>query len=584
MGKVNTHQRLISQAKSGKPQFVGTVLFSFIAASLLLLQAAGLSSVISQVYLEKATARAVTPLIIGIAIVILLRGLCVWGSEITSNALAVRIKQGLRELTVAKLFHLGPAYLQEEQSGELATTINQGIESIDAYFSQFLPQVILAALIPLMILILVFPLDWITGLILLFTAPLIPFFLYLIGRATERVTGRQFETLQRMSAFFLDTLHALATLKIFGRSRERLEEVRKVNEDYRNATMTVLRVTFLSAFALELVATISTALVAVQIGLRLLNGGIAYQQALFILIITPEFYLPLRNLGLRFHAAMNGVTSAERIYAILDQPEINLTLTLKRGNQAERNLFRLDQIRIEFDHVSYHHHGQERSILQDIHFQIPSKKITALVGVSGVGKTTLSQLLLGFIRPVSGRILVNGNVFDEYPIDLWRSQISWVPQRAALFQDTLRANLLIANPDAAVSQIDIALKAAGLRAFIDSLPKGLETKIGEGGTRLSGGERSRLALARAFLRNVPFLIFDESTAYMDVELEKLIEESIVNLCKDKTALIIAHRLNTIRRADQVVVLAEGKVEAILQPRDYFKRYRNSIADHQWMDE
>ncbi len=318
---MNTHRELFRQSQKARVNLILTVLLSLAGVVFLLVQAGGISRVISEVFLHGAGLEAVKQILMGLVVVVLLRGLAVWGGEVASASLAVKVKQDLREMTLQKLFRLGPAYLEGEASGELTSTITQGIDSIDAYFSQFIPQVILAALIPLMILIIVFPMDWISGLTLLLTAPLIPFFLYLIGRATERVTGRQFMALSRMSAFFLDTLQALSTLKQFGRSRQRLEEVTGVNQEYRSATMAVLKVTFLSSLALEMLGTISTALVAVQIGLQLLHGGIPYEQALFILIITPEFYLPLRNLGLRYHAAMSGVGGAARIFSILAIPE-----------------------------------------------------------------------------------------------------------------------------------------------------------------------------------------------------------------------------------------------------------------------
>jgi ATP-binding cassette subfamily C protein CydD len=565
MGGMNTHRRLFREAGKSKLLLSGTVLLSLIGTGLLIAQSAGLSSIIASVFLGGKTLEQVTPVLLLLAGLILIRGFTIWGIEISASMLAVKVKQDLRNLVVEKVLRLGPTFLEGERSGEITSTLTQGIELIDSYFSQFIPQVILAGFVPLMILLIIFPMDWISGIILLFTAPLIPFFLYLIGKATERVTGRQFDALSRMSAFFLDTLYGLATLKIFGKSRQRLAEVERVNQEYREATLTVLRVTFLSALTLEIIGTISTALVAVQIGLRLLQGGIPYEQALFILIITPEFYLPLRNLGLRFHAAMNGVSSANRIFTILDHPEI--TTSPKKQNFPA---FFGRGIEVEFKSINFSHLEREMPVLRDVSFRIPKGKITALVGASGTGKTTLAQLLLGFIEPNSGEILINKAPLSEFSLEDWRRQITWVPQQAALFQDTILANLLVANPDAGMKAVEESTRKAEILDLIRSLPEGFLTRVGEGGARFSGGERNRLALARAFLRNAPLVILDEPTANLDSVMEYQLENAIRDLCEKKTVLLIAHRINTIRRADQVVILSSGSVEKIISPDEFIK--------------
>ena len=471
MGGMNTHRRLFREAGKSKLLLSGTVMLSLFSTGLMIAQAAGLSSVITSVFLGGKTLEQVTPFLLLLAGLIFVRGFTVWGIEVSSSTLAVKVKQDLRNLVVEKVLRLGPTFLQGERSGEITSTLTQGIELIDAYFSQFIPQVILAGFVPLMILLIVFPMDWISGIILMFTAPLIPFFLYLIGKATERVTGRQFEALSRMSAFFLDTLYGLATLKMFGKSRHRLDEVERVNEEYREATLTVLRVTFLSALTLEMIGTISTALVAVQIGLRLLQGGIPYEQALFILIITPEFYLPLRNLGLRFHAAMNGVSSANRIFIILDHPDLHPEIITPAKKQNLSGIFERG-IEVEFKSVNFSHLERDLPVLRNVSFRIPKGKITALVGASGAGKTTLAQLILGFIEPDSGEILINHTPLTEISLEDWRRQITWVPQQAALFQDSILANLLVANPDAGMKEVEESTRKAEIYDLIRSLPEG----------------------------------------------------------------------------------------------------------------
>jgi ATP-binding cassette subfamily C protein CydD len=569
MGGMNAHRRLFREAGKSKLLLSGTVLLSLIGTGLLIAQAAGLSSVIANVFLGGKTLEQVTPTLLLLAGLIFVRGFTIWGIEISSSTLAVKVKQDLRNLVVEKILRLGPTFLEGERSGEITSTLTQGIELIDAYYSQFIPQVILAGFVPLMVLLVVFPMDWISGIILLLTAPLIPFFLYLIGKATERVTGRQFEALSRMSAFFLDTLYGLATLKMFGKSRQRLAEVERVNAEYREATLTVLRVTFLSALTLEMIGTISTALVAVQIGLRLLQGGIPYEQALFILIITPEFYLPLRNLGLRFHAAMNGVSSANRIFTILDHPDLHPEIIIPAKKQNLSGIFEKG-IEVELKSVNFSHLERDVPVLRDVSFRIPKGKITALVGASGAGKTTLAQLLLGFVEPDSGEILINHIPLTEISLEDWRRQITWVPQQAALFQDTILANLLVANPDAGIKEVEESTRKAEIYDLIRSLPEEFLTRVGEGGARFSGGERNRLALARAFLRNAPLVILDEPTANLDSVMENKMENAIRDLCEKKTVLLIAHRINTIRRADQVVILSSGRVEKIISPDEFIK--------------
>ena len=571
---MNAHRELIRQSEKERSSLVITLLLSLAGVVLMIVQAGGISRVIADVFLGGADLGDVKPILVMLAVVIILRGAVVWGGEVSSASLAVKVKKNLRDLTLKKLFRLGPAYLEGEASGELTSSVTQGIESIDAYFSQFIPQVILAGVAPLMILFIVLPMDWISGLILLLTAPLIPFFLYLVGRATERVTGRQFTALSRMSAFFLDTLQALSTLKQFGRSQDRLREVSKVNQDYRTATMEVLKITFLSSLALEMLGTLSTALVAVQIGLRLLHGGIPYEQALFILVITPEFYLPLRNLGLRYHAAMNGVGAAGRIFSILAIPEMGHTSSGSANELLDgREKIPDPKICIEFRNVSYERGDRNEQVLENINCRFPANQVTALAGLSGAGKTTLTQLLMGFLIPKTGEILLNGSPLSKVQVESWRRQISWVPQQASLFEDTVLANLLAARGNASEKQVEEAARRAGMHDLISNLPDGYLTRVGEGGARFSGGERTRLAFARALLRESPVVVLDEPTANLDVELERTLQEVIRGLGSERTVILIAHSLNAIRLANQVIVLQDRTVKETISSEQYIQEQR-----------
>ena len=395
---------------------------------------------------------------------------------------AVKIKSNLREQLFNHILNLGPAYTRGQRTGELTTAAVEGIEALDAYYSQYLPQLVITALIPISILIVVFPIDLLSGIVMLVTAPLIPFFMILIGKGAEIVTQRQYQTLSRLSAHFLDSLQGLTTLKLFGQSKAHAKNIEKVSNQFRDTTLSVLRVTFLSALALELLATLSTAIIAVEIGFRLLYARMEFQEAFFILILAPEFYLPLRNLGARFHAGMSGTTAAKRIYEILDTPVISDQLPAISDQPTEQ----VNSIR--FENVSYIYPDETTPALDDITLEINAGQHIALVGASGAGKSTLVNLLLGFVQPTSGTITINQdhqmtNSRGASLVDGLRNSIAWVPQRPHLFHDTLDANIRLGGPNATKEEIIQAAKAAHLHEFIETLPEKYETVIGESGAR-----------------------------------------------------------------------------------------------------
>jgi ATP-binding cassette subfamily C protein CydCD len=504
--------------------------------------------------------------------VILCRAALVWGSELSAGWLALQVKQSVRQQLYERLQRWGPAYVRGERTGDLTATAMEGVESLEAYFSQYLPQLALAALVPLTILIFVFPLDWLSGLVLLLTAPLIPLFMILIGSVAQELTHRQWQTISRMSAYFLDVIQGLTALKILGRSRAQIQVIEQVNERFRLTTMSVLRVTFLSALVLELVATLSTAVVAVEVGLRLLYGRLAFEQALFVLVLAPEFYLPLRLLGTRFHAGMAGVAAAQRIFGVMETPipdsqttaaeqvpfAANSAQPLIAGDGALPQISSLPLSSLSFESVSYVYPG-ERQALRDVSFRMEANQKVALVGPSGAGKSTIAGLLLGFLQPQGGVIRVDGQPLSEISPKDWHSRLAWVPQNPYLFQGTLADNLRLARPGASQEALEQAARLANLDEFIQALPDGYETWIGERGIGLSGGQARRLALARAFLKDAPFLILDEATASLDPEQEGLIQQGMQRLLADRMVLMIAHRLNTVRQADWILVIDEGRI-------------------------
>lgn len=583
---MNLDSRLLRQVAHARFWLALTALCGLGSGVLIILWARRLSRVVAEVFLQQAGLDEMRMHLVVLIVIVLARAVLLLVGEGSAGAAAARIKRTLRAALMEQLFLLGAAYVRDERSGELATVISEGVESLDAYFSQYLPQLVMAAALPLMILLTVFPLDWLTGLVLLLTAPLIPLFMILIGKAGEALTRRQFTALRRMAAYFLDTLQGLTTLKLLNQSQARGKEIAVVGERYRQTTMKVLRLTFLSAFALELIATIGTAIVAVEIGLRLLYGRVMFEQAFFVLLIAPEFYLPLRMLGLRFHAGMSAMSAVGRIFEILnavnDSPVSDVEGEKHHEKPKVRSVLEKRLLEIRFDEVTFSYPQREQAALDNLSFAIAPGTLTALIGPSGAGKSTIFQILLRFVAPQSGEVWVNGVALSSIPAELWRQKIAWVPQRPHLFNTSLAVNIALGNPEASREAILRAARTAFVDEFADVFPQGLDTMIGEGGARLSGGQAQRVALARAFLRDAPLLLMDEPTNHLDPQLEALLEQASSQICEGRTVLVIAHRLSTVYRADKILVLQRGRLvqsgtytELSVSPglyRDLFEAY------------
>jgi ATP-binding cassette subfamily C protein CydD len=549
------NRRLLHHARGAQRDLILAVGLGLLAGIMLVGQAHFLSRTVHQVFLQNRPLNDVMGALGALLALALLRAATVWGSEIAAGRVARHVKTELREHLATRLFDLGPAYTQGQRTGELTHTLTEGVEALDAYFGQYLPQLALAALVPLAVLGFVFPRDWLSGLVLLLTAPLLPLFMLLIGNLAERLTRQQWTVLSRMSAHILDMLQGLTTLKLLGRSKDQIQAVRRISDEYRRTTLDVLRVAFLSALVMELVATLSTAIVAVEIGLRLLYGRMGFEAAFFILLLAPEFYLPLRQLGARFHAGMAGVAAAERIFQILDTKDrhsTNPTYPTFSGNIP-------GEAGIRFEGVHYAYADGQRQALNDTSFFIPRGRRVALVGPSGAGKSTVAQLLLRFITPQQGTIAVDGLPLHHIPVQTWRGRVAWVPQHPYLFHASVADNIRLARPEAGRDAVVRAAQQAHAHAFIRDLPDGYDTQVGERGARLSGGQAQRIALARAFLKDATLLILDEATANLDPHHEQRLQEALERLIQGRTVLVIAHRLATVYRADLILVMAGGRV-------------------------
>ncbi len=532
-----------------------TVLTGIVAGSLVALQSWYLSSVIDGLFLQGNGIFETLPMLELVFGVILARTVFTYLTNWFSGSLAETVKLQLRKQLLEKINRLGPAWIKRQKTGELATTFLQGVDALDNYYSLFLPQVIQAAIIPLIILITVFPLDLLSGLVFLLTAPLIPIFMILIGRLAERITGQQWQQLRRMGDFLLDSIKGLRTLLLLGRNDQRLEEIRTVSENYRIKTLNVLKITFLSAFTLELVATIATALVAVQIGLRLLYGHLVFQEAFFILLLAPEFYLPMRNLSMRYHSAMTGMASAKSIFSVLDSPEEAF------GNSRHNTSSVIDprEKEIVFNGINFRYPDSKRDALSQFSFTFLPGHHYAICGPNGAGKSTILNLLMQFIQPDSGSLSIGeDNIRSWSPRD-WRRHISYINQKPMLFNASLFENVRLFDPSYSEVQVQQALENAHVANLILSLPEGLNTQMLEMGARFSAGERQRLAIARAFLKDAAIILMDEPTSHLDADVYAEMLGTIESLFKGRTSITVAHHLPLIKKADEILYLNQGEL-------------------------
>ncbi|WP_329209005.1 thiol reductant ABC exporter subunit CydD [Streptomyces sp. NBC_00683] len=535
--------RLLRYARATRLFLAAVVALGLVGAALVIAQAMLVAEVVVGGFEDGLTVSGLrTPLLL-LAAVALGRALVAWLTELAEYRASAAVKSELRGRLMERAAALGPDWLSGQRTGSLVALATRGVDALDDYFSRYLPQLGLAVVVPVAVLARIVTEDWVSAAIIVVTLPLIPLFMILIGWATQSRMDRQWRLLSRLSGHFLDVVAGLPTLKVFGRAKAQAESIRTITSQYRMATLKTLRIAFLSSFALELLATLSVALVAVTVGMRLVHGELDLYTGLVVLILAPEAFLPIRQVGAQYHAAAEGLSAAEEIFAVLE------TEPRPVGAQDVP-----PSLRLELEHVTVRHRGRAEPSLDAVSLVVEQGETVALVGPSGVGKSTLLNVVLGFAVPDEGRVRVGGTDLSDLSPERWREQIAWVPQRPHLFAGTIAENVRLARPDADDDAVTAALRDAGAHDFVAGLPDGVRTPLGEDGAGLSAGQRQRLALARAFLADRPLLLLDEPTASLDGETEAGIVDAVRRLAAGRTVLLVVHRPALLSVADRVVAL------------------------------
>ncbi|WP_236257892.1 thiol reductant ABC exporter subunit CydD [Streptomyces hygroscopicus] len=539
--------RLLRYARATRFFLAASVALGLVGAGLVIAQAMLIAEIVVGAFQRGDGAGALTLPLGLLALVALGRAVVSWLTELAAHRASAAVKSELRLRLLERAVRLGPSWLDSQRTGALTTLATRGIDALDDYFARYLPQLGLAVVVPVAVLARIVTADWISALIIVVTLPLIPLFMVLIGWATQSRMDRQWRLLSRLSGHFLDVVAGLPTLKVFGRAKAQAASIRAITADYRRATLKTLRLAFLSSFALELLATVSVALVAVDIGMRLVHGEMDLFTGLMVLVLAPEAYLPLRQVGAQYHAAAEGLAAADEVFAVLERALPSSAADGSPAPDARGAALTLDGLMVR-------HPGRTAPSLARTSFEIRPGETVAVVGPSGAGKSTLLNAVLGFAVPDQGRVLIGGRDLASLDPESWRRQIAWVPQRPYLFAGTIAENVRLARPDADDEAVRAALRDADAYRFVSALPDGIETRLGEMGAGLSAGQRQRIALARAFLADRPVLLLDEPTANLDGETEASVVEAVRRLAEGRTVLLVVHRPALLPLADRVLRL------------------------------
>ncbi|MFE9707073.1 thiol reductant ABC exporter subunit CydD [Streptomyces sp. NPDC005930] len=542
--------RLLRYARATRFFLAAVVALGAVGAGLLVAQAMLIAEVVVGAFQHGTSVTGLrTPLLLLVAVACG-RALVGWLTELAAHRASAAVKSELRGRLLDRAGALGPGWLSGQRTGSLVALATRGVDALDDYFSRYLPQLGLAVVVPVAVLARIVTEDWVSAAIIVGTLPLIPIFMMLIGWATQSRMDRQWRLLSRLSGHFLDVVAGLPTLKVFGRARAQAESIKRITGEYRQATMRTLRIAFLSSFALELLATLSVALVAVTIGMRLVHGDMALYDGLVVLVLAPEAYLPLRQVGAQYHAAAEGLAAAEDIFSVLERPVPASGTGPVPADGA-----------LTFEDVTVRYPGRGTDAVTGVNLTVRPGETVALVGPSGAGKSTLLHALLGFVSPARGHLRVGGADLATLDVAEWHARVSWVPQRPHLYAGTIAENVRLARPDADDAAVRRALRDAGALEFVDALPEGTATVLGEDGAGLSAGQRQRLALARAFLADRPVLLLDEPTAALDGATEAEVVDAVRRLSAGRTVLLVVHRPALLEVADRVVRLDEPAAAA-----------------------
>jgi thiol reductant ABC exporter CydD subunit len=549
-------RRLLRYARPARPYLAGLVLVTVGVAGLVIVQAQLLATAITGAFSNGLDLSALTGTIVALAAVVAGRAALAWAIEALSYRASAGVKSQLRRDLLRRAVELGPRWLATRRAGELATLTTTGVDALDGYFAKYLPQVVLAVVIPLAVVVRVLVADPLSGVIILVTLPLVPVFMGLVGATTAERTRRRWRELARLSHHFLDVVAGLPTLRVFGRAKAQARSVEEITGAYRRATLATLRLAFLSALVLELLATYSVALVAVAIGLRLRGGHLDLQTGLLVLVLAPEAYLPLRQLASHYHASADGLAAAADVFDVLDTPpdatgDRPVLAPDAAGDHPVRAPERVVAVRVE--DVQVRHPGRSQPAPAGATFSFAAGEVVALAGSSGSGKSTLIAVLLGFITPDAGRVVIEDatgeRLLSQLDLRAWRANVAWVAQDPVLQHGTVESNIRLGHPDAPREAVERAAHRAALHEVALGRP------VGEGGSGLSAGQRRRVAVARALLTQRPVLLLDEPTAGLDAAAEVQVLASVRELAANgRLVLMVAHRPAVLAAADCVVTL------------------------------
>jgi thiol reductant ABC exporter CydD subunit len=545
--------RLVRRARAVRAMLAVDAALGVVAALLVLAQAVLLARVAARGFAGASLAEVLTPLVLLVAVAAC-RAVAAWGFEVAGRRAAASALSDLRLDLVETRLRDRPAALDGAESAEVATVAVGGVDALETTFARYLPQVVLATVVPIAVLALVAAIDLLSAGIMLLTLPLVPVFMWLIGRYTERRTRERWEALRRLSTHFLDVVRGLPTLRAFNRSEAQAEQIASVSDRYRRTTMGTLRVAFLSGAVLELAATLGIALVAVTVGVRLVEGGLGLEAGLTVLVLAPELYLPLRNLAAQYHASADGLAVAERLLDLAEE-DVDERPAGSIVPPSPRD------VAVRFESVSFAYPGRPAPVLAGFDLELAPGETVALTGPSGAGKSTVAALLLLLAEPTAGRVAAGGVDLADCDPAAWRRQVAWVPQRPTLCRGTVAENIRFGNAGASDAAVREAAALAGADGFVLDLPEGYETLIGDGGRPLSAGQARRVALARAFLRDTSLVVLDEPTADLDPSSAAVVGEAVERLLAGRTVLLVTHRAELEARADRVVRLGVEEVAA-----------------------